>query len=117
MTFQHLAITWYKSNVGEKYAAIGDAVSSFSAEPLAATPLRSSTFFAKKAKHMSISSTTVVISSTGAEYNLPGDQTVEAIKTIYGAAIPGLASMTAQEVVEDDVKVVTFSQATGTKGA
>lgn len=62
--------------------------------------------------------TLVVISSSGAEYPLPGlDWTLENIKTSLASVVPGIASMTTAVVdLPNGDKRITFSQQTGQKG-
>lgn len=69
---------------------------------------------------MAIVSTEIVIVPTDTAYSLPGDWEPSAIVSSYSANIPGLASMqstvTTETRANGTVKIVTFTQRTGTKG-
>lgn len=65
---------------------------------------------------MSITTTTVVIVATGAEFNIPGDRTPQEIVSSYGADIPGLANMDSETTVNGNVKTLTFRPRVGNKG-
>ena len=70
---------------------------------------------------MAIVKTEIIVTSTDTDYQVPGDMSTAQIVTAYAAQIPGLSNMTSVERVESrdigDVRVVTFSPRTGTKGA
>jgi predicted regulator of Ras-like GTPase activity (Roadblock/LC7/MglB family) len=66
---------------------------------------------------MAISSTNIIVVSIDTSYNIPGDWSAEQIVSTYSAQIPGLANMTAETVITEDVKTITFKPRTGTKGA
>lgn len=65
---------------------------------------------------MSIESTKVVISTTGQTFTLPGSQTAEQVKSIYGASLPAINSMDASSSEDGTVRTLTFSARVGTKG-
>lgn len=65
---------------------------------------------------MSITSTKIVISTTGQTFTLPGAQTVDQVKSVYGSSLPVINSMDAQVSDEGEVRTITFSARTGTKG-
>ena len=63
--------------------------------------------------------TTVVISTSGQEFPMPGvDWTVDQLKTSLGSVVPGIAGMesTVTTTAEGN-KIITFAPRTGTKGA
>lgn len=66
--------------------------------------------------------TELIVTSSDSDYQVPGDMSIAQLVAAYSSAIPGLANMTASEVVQDragvgSVRVVTFSPRTGTKGS
>jgi len=63
-----------------------------------------------------ISETRFEVVSTGQEFAIPGEHSVQSIVSTYAANVPGLANMEAQESVTDGVKKITFRPRTGTKG-
>lgn len=65
---------------------------------------------------MSITSTKVVISTTGQTFTLPGAQTVDQVKSMYGASVPVINSMDADTSEAGEVRTITFRARTGTKG-
>lgn len=69
---------------------------------------------------MAIVKTIISVPSADGLYNVQGDWTPEQIKSTYAQAIPGLQAMTSSVTVasspEGDVKTITFSPVTGTKG-
>jgi hypothetical protein len=69
-----------------------------------------------------ISRTELIVTSSDSDYQVPGDMTAAQLVTAYASQIPGLSSMTSTERIEyrdgiGNVRVVTFSPRTGTKGA
>lgn len=66
---------------------------------------------------MSITSTKVVISTTGQTFTLPGAQTADQVKSMYGSSVPVINSMDARVEEAGEVRTITFVQRTGTKGA
>lgn len=66
---------------------------------------------------MAITSTNIVIVSTDTSYNIPGDWSAEQVVATYASQIPGINNMTAETVITEDVKTITFKPRTGTKGA
>ena len=61
--------------------------------------------------------TTVVIATSGQEFQLPGtDWTVASIKSTFSTNVPGIASMEAREETTEVGKTITFSPRAGTKG-
>ena len=67
---------------------------------------------------MSASNTRVIITSTGEEYNVPGEWTVENVVLQFADSVQGIANLDAStELVDDgDTLEITFSPRTGTKG-
>jgi hypothetical protein len=65
---------------------------------------------------MAVNSTVMVIVATGQEFQIPGDWSAEQLVQTYGANIQGLSSMQSSIANNGDVKTVTFSPRTGTKG-
>jgi len=71
---------------------------------------------------MAITLTKLIVTSTDTEYQVPGDMNAAQLTTAYSSTIPGLSSMTSTERLEaaadgvNQVRVVTFSPRTGTKG-
>lgn len=65
---------------------------------------------------MSIATTKVVISTTGQTFTLPGAQTVDQVKSMYGGSVPVINSMDADTTEAGDVRTITFRARTGTKG-
>lgn len=69
---------------------------------------------------MTIVRTEFTIVSTDTEYTLPGDWNADSIKRNYATQIPGINGMQASERTEtrngEQVRVITFSPRTGTKG-
>lgn len=65
---------------------------------------------------MAITSTKIVIVNTGREYNIPGDKTADEIIRDYAASIDNIGNMDNAVTVEGEVKTITFSPRTGTKG-
>lgn len=67
-----------------------------------------------------VSTTEIVIVPTDSAYSVPGDWEPSAIVSSYASAIPGLASMQSSVTTETratgTVKIVTFTNRTGTKG-
>ena len=69
-----------------------------------------------------ISRTELIVTSSDSDYQVPGDMTAAQLVTAYSSQIPGLSNMTSTERIEyrdgiGNVRVVTFSPRTGTKGA
>jgi len=64
--------------------------------------------------------TIIRIPSVDGLYNIDGDWSPEQIKSTYAQAIPGIqnmsASVTTAQSPEGEVKTITFSPVTGTKG-
>jgi hypothetical protein len=69
---------------------------------------------------MTIVATEFSIVSQDAVYTVPGNFSVQEIVNNYSATVPGIGSMTSTETIETrangQVKVITFSPRTGTKG-
>lgn len=66
---------------------------------------------------MSAVETTVFeVTTTGQEFTIPGDWTVESIVSTYGPSISGLAGMSNTVSTEGNTKTIRFSPRTGTKG-
>ena len=65
---------------------------------------------------MSITSTKIVISTTGQTFTLPGAQTVEQVKSMYGASVPAINSMDGTSVDDGETRTITFAARVGTKG-
>jgi hypothetical protein len=63
-----------------------------------------------------ITQTVLEVQSTGQEFPIPGDFTVDQVVSAYSGNIPGLANMQAQVHEEGGVRTITFSPRTGTKG-
>lgn len=62
-------------------------------------------------------STVVVISTSGAEFNLPGGHwTAQLVAQSFADSVPGIGSMTSEVTVSGDVQTITFKPRTGTKG-
>lgn len=66
---------------------------------------------------MAITSTNIVIVSTDTSYNIPGDWSADQVVATYASQIPGINNMTAETVITEDVKTISFKPRTGTKGA
>ncbi len=72
---------------------------------------------------MAIVRTELIVTSSDSDYAVPGDMSAAQLITAYSTQIPGLSNMTHTERTEyraelgGDVRVVTFSPRTGTKGA
>jgi spore coat protein CotH len=69
-----------------------------------------------------IARTELIVSSSDTDYQIPGDMTAAQLVSAYSGQIPGLSNMTSTERVEyrenlGNVRIVTFSPRTGTKGA
>jgi ribosomal protein L17 len=68
-----------------------------------------------------VAQTVLIVTSTDSEYTVPGDMTAAQLVTAYSSQIPGLSSMTSTERYEQraigQVRIVTFSPRTGTKGS
>jgi hypothetical protein len=65
--------------------------------------------------------TELILTTTDSDYQVPGDMSPQQLVAAYGASIPGLANMTFTERYEfrdglGNVRIVTFSPRTGTKG-
>lgn len=65
---------------------------------------------------MTIQNTVFEVQSTGQEYDIPGDFSVDQIVSSYSANIPGLGNMQANVREEGSTRYITFSPRTGTKG-
>lgn len=65
---------------------------------------------------MSITSTKIVISTTGQTFTLPGASSAEQVKTMYGSSVPAINSMDASTSDDGSVRTITFSARVGTKG-
>lgn len=66
---------------------------------------------------MATTVTNIEISSTGAEFSIPGDWSAAQIVANYGASIPGIGSMESTvSDLGDGVKLIVFRPRTGTKG-
>ena len=64
-----------------------------------------------------MASTTVIISNSGQEFNLPGTHwTAAQVTSTFADSVPGIASMTSEVVTEGENKTITFRPRTGTKG-
>lgn len=65
---------------------------------------------------MAINTTKIVISTTGQTFTLPGAQTVDQVKSMYGSSVPAINSMdgTSSDVGEE--RTITFAARVGTKG-
>lgn len=63
-----------------------------------------------------ITQTVFEVQSTGQEFQIPGDFNVDQIVSSYSSNIPGLANMQAHVSEEGEVRTITFSPRTGTKG-
>lgn len=63
-----------------------------------------------------ITQTVFEVQSTGQEFQIPGDFSVDQIVSSYSSNIPGLGSMQASVSEEGEVRTITFSPRTGTKG-
>lgn len=66
--------------------------------------------------------TELIVTSLDTDYQVPGDMSIAQLVNAYSTSIAGLANMTASERIETrdgvgQVRVVTFSPRTGTKGA
>lgn len=62
-------------------------------------------------------STRVVISTSGAEFPLPGGHWTPALVTqSFADSVPGIGSMTAEVTTNGAEQVITFRPRTGTKG-
>lgn len=61
--------------------------------------------------------TTVIISTSGQEFVLPGTAwTAEQVSSSFASSVPGIASMTSEITMEGENKIITFRPRTGTKG-
>ena len=68
---------------------------------------------------MAVKNTRFEITSTGEEYKVPGEWTVETIVNQFSDQVPGIANMDATREADEDggeTIVFTFSPRTGTKG-
>jgi len=65
---------------------------------------------------MAINTTKVVISTTGQTFTLPGAQTVEAVKSMYGSSVPAINSMDGSTSDNGEERTITFAARVGTKG-
>lgn len=64
-----------------------------------------------------MSSTTVIISTSGQEFTLPGTNwTVDQVVSSFSSSVPGIGSMQSEVTTEGENKVITFRPRTGTKG-
>ncbi len=66
--------------------------------------------------------TRLIVTSQDTEYKVPGDMSISQLVNAYSANISGLSSMAAVERLEfsasqgGNIRIVTFSPRTGTKG-
>lgn len=61
--------------------------------------------------------TTVVITTTGQEFPLPGNQwTPESVVSSFSSSVPGIGAMQATVEESGENKTITFRPKTGTKG-
>lgn len=61
--------------------------------------------------------TTVIISTSGQEFILPGNTwTPDQVTSSFSASVPGIAAMTSEVSIDGENKVITFRPRTGTKG-
>jgi hypothetical protein len=65
---------------------------------------------------MAITSTKIVISTTGQTFIVPGASTAEQVKNLYGSSVPAINSMDADVSDDGEVRTITFRARTGTKG-
>lgn len=69
---------------------------------------------------MAIVKTEFTVTSQDTSYQIPGDWTAAAIIANYSSQVPGIGNMVATETIETraegQVKVITFTPRTGTKG-
>lgn len=65
---------------------------------------------------MAITTTKIVISTTGQTFALPGAQTVEQVKSMYGSSVPAINSMDGSVTESGEERTITFAARTGTKG-
>ena len=69
---------------------------------------------------MAVVKTEFTVTSADSTYQIPGDWTPAQIVQNYASQVPGIGNMSFTERVETradgDVRVVTFSPRTGTKG-
>lgn len=63
-----------------------------------------------------MSTTRIVISTTGQTYTAPGALSLDQVKAMYGTSLPAINSMDADITTEGDQRVITFRPKTGTKG-
>lgn len=64
-----------------------------------------------------MSNTTVIIASTGQEFNLPGTHwTTEQVVSSFQSSVPNIGSLQAEVTNNGDNKTITFRPRTGTKG-
>jgi hypothetical protein len=64
-----------------------------------------------------MASTTVIISTSGQEFNLPGTAwTADQVVSSFSASVPGIGSMQSEITMEGENKIITFRPRTGTKG-
>lgn len=62
--------------------------------------------------------TTIIVTNSGSEFNIPGLLSVQQVVSSYGESIPGLAGFNSEVEDDDDGnRTITFSARTGTKGA
>jgi hypothetical protein len=69
---------------------------------------------------MAVIKTIIVVASTDTEYTIPGDRSVDFVRTNYAGDISGIGSMQADERVISidggEAREITFKPRTGTKG-
>lgn len=69
---------------------------------------------------MAIVKTEFVVTSQDTTYQIPGDWTASSIVANYSTQVPGIGNMQSSERVETrtegEVKIITFTPRTGTKG-
>jgi hypothetical protein len=64
-----------------------------------------------------MANTRVVITTSGQEFNLPGDSwTRESVVSSFSSNVPGIAAMNCVVTTEGDDRVMTFSPRSGSKG-
>jgi ribosomal protein L17 len=115
MTAQQL-VTAYSSQI----PGLSSMTSSERYEDRAIGRVRIVTFSPRTGTKGAVAQTVLIVTSTDSEYTVPGDMTAAQLVTAYSSQIPGLSSMTSSERYEDraigQVRIVTFSPRTGTKG-
>lgn len=61
--------------------------------------------------------TTVIISTSGQEFVLPGTSwNANQVASSFASSVPGIASMTSEVTMDGENQVITFRPRTGTKG-